>query len=135
MNTRVLANWQPSVLPQVNEYVWYLDLEREFRERLQSLGFTCSNVDVRDTEYDTAAAIRLGWHTDGQTEGTVTVVWSNQDPTQVLFRGSTWDCYLPVRGGDVILIDNSENVLHRTPPYLTSHKGRWFLRAWSVEPI
>lgn len=132
MTTRVLFNWKPREM---------YDLDAKFRRRIARAGW-CTHpqtVQVRCpsiTGFGTATALAekageafgiYDWHHDEGNPRHKFIVWSNTMPTQVRFPDGS---LLPVRDGDVILIDNDE-VEHRGPRPQPDVK-RWFVRTGLV---
>lgn len=125
-NTRVLANWQPSVLDEDA-------INNELRELLALHGINSASAMTRDARYHHALKNRpysdevsglTSWHTDNDNADCWIAVWSNILPTEVRFADGS---LLETRNGDVILIKNRE-VQHRMPE-AAAGSDRGFTRA------
>jgi len=135
-STRVIANWQPKKLgiDSIQQGIAQLVVN------ILGLPFCPYRVEVRQphTMLDIAPT---EWHRDGnrlRPDDIYMLLWSNVYPTEV--RIDIDQSLLPVRDGDVILIENLK-VEHRcpvqaiyktkynvTPVFWFTHNDRWFVR-------
>lgn len=114
-NTRILFNWQPSILDR--------SLAERFRERMAAAGFECLGlVEVRDPGRNQYVEASKTWHREASSSKFLIAVWSNVRPTEVRFADGR--LLEGAQDGDIILVDNNE-VEHRAPADQTD---RWFIR-------
>lgn len=134
-DTRVLCNWQPSVLSEAAVKTEFTVLIKRLVEELtgRPTGVRQPRLDIRKPQNNFVG----GLHRDCNAKAQYIVCWSNVMPTLVRYAVigdyarscDVWGDWLEARAGDVILINNRE-VKHDAPASRKTMElaGRWFVR-------
>lgn len=124
MITRVLGYWQPSI--DLDDYSNFgrEAVGNEFKSRLEHLGGYKITIQSIHSPLELIQWYRntTGWHKDENDINKEFIVWSNVQPTDILFKDNSM---LASKNGAIILISNLE-VVHRTPTPL--NPKRWLVR-------